>query len=326
MDKEQCLNLFERYVQGEATPSEIVELKTFLENDTHLSEWLEKQILVSSDKIDSDVEMRMLKNIRYRTDNYRTVFFDRHSKAKKQIPYFRWIANVAAVLLPVVLIFGAYLYLQPQKTESFEIIADMGEKASLTLSEGTKISVNSGSKVIYYNDYNKENRTVQLDGEAFFDVKHNPEKPFIVHCKDIKIQVLGTKFGIKAYENEENISVVLNSGRIRLVTPGEEIEMNPNDRIVYNKTTQKALRQKVNAEDYTDWRQNRLRFENESLETIMKTISRMHNIDIVFENSEIKKQRFTGTIDNTNIEGVLNTIRLTSSVNYKTKNGIIYLY
>jgi len=322
MNKENCLNIFERYLSGEATSEEISRLRVFLENDKNLNRWLEDQILNSFNTIDSDIKMRMLDNIRSQT-NYSTQTV---AKGNKSNIYLKYFANAAAVLLPFIIILSAYLYLKPQQTTSFEVVADMGEKAGLVLPEGTKVAINSGSKIIYYSDYNKKSRDIQLFGEAFFDVEHNPQKPFIVQCKDIKVKVLGTSFGIKAYEDEDIISVVLNSGKIQLITPKDEIEMEPNQRLVYNSKTQKTSLEKVNAEDYTDWRQNRLRFENESLETIMKTISRMHNIDIVFEDSELKNQRFTGTVDNTYIESVLNAIKLTSPVNYDIKSGTVHLF
>ncbi|MFT4071277.1 MAG: DUF4974 domain-containing protein [Dysgonamonadaceae bacterium] len=325
MDKDKCLNIFQKYVSGVASPLEIAELKSFLKDDIHLNKWLEDQIVSSSGDMDMDLKMKVLYNIRTQTKNYSTLDLS-NSDGRDFRFYLRRIVNVAAILLPVVLILGAYLYLKPHNIELFEVVADMGEKASLTLPEGSKISVNSGSKLIYYSDYNQKERLVRLDGEAFFDVRHNPEKPFIVQCKEIKIKVLGTRFGIKAYPDEENISIVLNSGKIQLITPKDNIEMKPNDRILYNRITQQVLQQKVNAEDYTDWRQNRLRFDGEPVEFIMKTISRMHNIDIVFDNEDLKKQRFTGTVDNTNIESVLNAIKLTSSINYRIEDSTVHLY
>lgn len=322
MDKDNCLNIFERYISGEASSEEVFQLRLFLENDKRLNEWLESQIMNSPNVIDIDVKMRMLENIRSQTN------YSSQSTTVWQKPtniYLRRFVNIAAALLPFIIILSIYFYLKPQETTSFEVVADMGEKASLTLPEGTKVAINSGSKIIYHSDYNKKNRDIQLFGEAFFDVQHDSQKPFVVQCTDIKVKVLGTSFGIKAYEDESIIAVVLNSGKIQLITPKEEIEMAPNQRIVYDRKTQSATLEKANAEDYTDWRQNRLRFDNESLEIIMKTISRMHNIDIVFEDSDLKNQRFTGTIDNTNIESVLNAIKLTSPIDYNIKSGTVHL-
>lgn len=326
MNKNQLLNIFERYLSGEANSSEIAKLRSFIVSNTQLSDWLENEIKTSSEDIDLETKLRMLENIQQQTNIYATHLSEDNSDKNKRGLIFRKISNIAAIILPFVLILGAYLYFNTQKAKPFVIAANLGEKASLILPEGTKANINSGSKILYYSNYNEKNRFIELEGEAFFDVMHDLDKPFIVQCEDIQIKVLGTSFGIKAYKNEEDISVVLNTGKIQLITPMEEIEMKPNERITYNKTTQKTTLYEVNAEDYTDWRQNRLRFEDESLSVIMKTISRMHNIDIVFENAESQNKRFTGTIDNSNIESVLNTIKLTSSVQYRQHEGVIYLY
>jgi len=325
MKKEDCLTIFEKYILRKASSEEIDLLRSYISDDHHLNKWLEKQIMNSPGDVNIEIKMRMLENIRSQT-SYPSQTINAVKHSSKMNLYIRRFSNIAAVLLPFAILLSVYLYLKPQKTEAFEIRADLGEKASLTLPEGSEVSINSGSIITYQSDFNLKNRTIQLYGEAFFDVTHNPQKPFVVQCDDVKIIVLGTSFGIKAYENEDNVSVVLNSGKIQLITPTEKIDMNPNDRVVYNKKTQFAHIENVNAEDYTDWRQNRLRFENESLDAIMKTISRMHNIDIVFKDSLLKNQQFTGTIDNTNIESVLDAIKLTSSVNYKLENGVVLLY
>ncbi|MDR1623829.1 MAG: DUF4974 domain-containing protein [Tannerellaceae bacterium] len=326
MNKKNCLSIFERYISGEALPDEIKELKSFVENNAGLNEWLEEGMEDSSDSINPDTERRMLENIRSRTDYGATLHAPANRKNRNARLHLRKTSAIAAILLPAVMLCAAWLYLKPRQGASFEVSANKGEKASLTLTEGTTVAINSDSKITLPNDYNRKNRFLKLEGEAYFDVKHNPEKPFIVECEDIKIRVWGTSFGIKAYGNENHISIVLNTGKIQLTTPKEKIEMAPDERVLYNKTTQRATREKVNADDYTGWRQNRLRFENESLETIMQTISRMHNIDIVFESPHLTEMRFTGTIDNTSIKSVLEAIMLTSSINYRSNNGIIYLY
>ncbi|MDR1501407.1 MAG: DUF4974 domain-containing protein [Prevotella sp.] len=326
MDKKDCLDIFERYISGTASTEEIMQLKSFLENDINLNSWLENQIVNASDVIDSNIKIRMLKNIQ-RQASYNIISDLPVNKEGKGFRfYMKRVSNVAAILLPFVILVSAYLYFKPQQTESFEVVANKGEKASLTLPEGSAVTINSDSRITYYSNYNHKERILELDGEAYFEVNHNPEKPFVVRCKDVAIKVLGTSFGIKAYKDEDNISIVLSSGIIQLTTPKEDIEMAPNDRIIYNRKTQTTSLEKVNAKDYTDWRQNRLRFENESLETIMKTISRMHNIDIVFEEPQLKSNRFTGTIDNTSIGSVLDAIKLTSSVGYKLKDGVVFLY
>jgi len=327
MNKPNYKQIFERYISGEASPDEILLLKSFFDSNKDFEQWLENKISASSTTIEPDTEMRMLRNIRMQAGYHSEFYEGNDNKNKRFKVYLRRISNVAAVLLPFVIAFSIYLYIRPQKQEIFEVVANRGEKANLTLPEGSALIINSDSKIIYGNTYNQKERLLKLEGEAFFDVKHDPDKPFIVECGDIKVRVLGTSFGIKSYANEDDISIVLDSGEILLLTPEEQIAMQPNDRIIYSKSNKTTIREKVNASDFIDWRYNRLRFENETLEAIMNTISRMHNIDIEFVDSGLKQQKFTGTIDNTDIKSVLDAIVLTSeSINYRIREGSVYLY
>jgi ferric-dicitrate binding protein FerR (iron transport regulator) len=99
--------------------------------------------------------------------------------------------------------------------------------------------------------------------------------------------------------------------------------MQPDERVVYNKSTRKLFSGRVKPSDFTDWRKNRLRFENETLQEIATTISRIHNIDYVFEYESINEFRLTGSVDNTNVESVLNTIMLTAPITYTVKDSLI---
>ncbi len=283
MDKEYCLHIFQRYLAGESSLCEEEELRTYLMEDINLHQWLENQILQADNILDKDISMRILTNIRTQTKNYEVA-----SEATPQIKLrgLQFISNIAAILLPIFIIFSAYLYFAEDDVVLFEMAAAKGEKASLSLPEGTVVAINSESKIKYSNHYNRKERHISLSGEAFFEVKSDSHKPFVVECGGVTVRVLGTSFGIKAYESESTIAVVLNSGVVELNTPNTTIKLKPNERAVYNKVDSTLVCESVDAEDYTRWRENRLRFENETLETIMNTISRMHNVDIVFEKKE----------------------------------------
>lgn len=325
MDKDKCLDIFERYILRQATNDEIESLCSFINNDHYLNQWLEEQIMNSSSDIDLNLKLRMLDNIRSNTQ-YQVENNFRKNVKKTNKNYIQWVANIAAILLPIVLIAGIYMFSRPQKIDHLTISAGLGEKASVSLPDGSKISINSESEVVYSTEYNKEDRCLKLKGEGYFDVEPNLKKPFIVECGDIKIKVLGTTFGIKAYDDENSISVVLNTGKVEFISPNETFEMAPNERVIYDKTKKNTKKYKVDAEDYIDWRKNRLRFENETLEYIIKTISRMHNTDIVFKDKQLADQKFTGTIDNVSVKSALKALSLTAPLSYYVENGVVYLY
>lgn len=320
MDKKKCLILFEHYIQNQATTEELEDLQRYIRNDKNLSGWLEQQIAGSPDEINVNVKKRMLKNIRQQIKNEDSKGF---GKKKITMTWLRWVAIIA---IPLALFVSLYYNLRTEALSALIVIANQGEKANVILPDGSKIAINSASKVTYFNNYNKKDRSLKLNGEAYFDVVHNKDKPFIVDCSGAKIKVLGTTFEIKAYKEDDEIFVVLRTGKIEMQTLNEKFTIHPNERIIYNKRTNKIYKEKVIASDFTDWRFNRLRFENETLGNIVSTISRMHNVKIRFEDENLKSQRFTGTVDNKNIRTVMDMISLTSSIGYKMQDSVIVLY
>ena len=230
-------------------------------------------------------------------------------------------------ILPLLTAAGVYFYMSRNLSGAPLIVTvERGQKANITLPDGSKVWLNSESKLTYSPNFNVKSRELQLDGEAYFEVAHNPDKPFIVSCNDISVEALGTAFGVKAYSEDNMISSILMRGKVRVTTPDGEAVLLPNDRISYDKTTRKKnLSSVTNATDFTGWIHNELRFENESLGDIAKTIERIYNVEVKFASENLKKQRYTGTINNNSLENVLNIISLTSPVAFQINNQQVTL-
>jgi len=288
--------------------------------------WLEQQIIASSSTIDSELKMRMLRNITSEISSTQNSAKNVYSNMRLQ--FKKWVRVAAMFILPALSAAGMYFYMS--KTESsaasLVIAVERGQKANITLPDGSKVWLNSQSRLTYSDNFNVKKRELLLDGEAYFEVAHNPEKPFIVHSNDISVEALGTAFGVKAYNEDILISSILMRGKVRVTTPdGDEILM-PNDRIIYDKSTHKKVKSSVtNATDFTGWIHDELRFENESLGEIAKTIQRIYNVDIIFATEKLKNQRYTGTINNNSLESVLNIISLTSPVLFQVNNQQVTL-
>jgi ferric-dicitrate binding protein FerR (iron transport regulator) len=242
----------------------------------------------------------------------------------------KWLRVAAAILLPLIFCYGAYRYLWDNQAETTSetliVFAEPGEKSHLTLPDGSRVWLNSGSVLTYHNNYNQKDRCLELNGEAYFEVTPNANKVFVVQCMDMKIEVLGTSFNIKAYDGDAVISTVLTEGKVKVTLPCQTLVMQPNERVVYNKTDKKYTSGIVKSSDFTDWRKNKLRFENETLQDIAVTIARIHNINYRFEEEGIKDLRFTGSVDNTNVKSVLDAIILTAPIDYYVKDGVIVFH
>lgn len=328
MKKEECIEIFERYIKQLASADEILRLSNWIRNNQEISEWLEQQILASSSTIDSEVQMRMLKNIESGINSETKDFtFNKRSDSRFQLN--KWIRVAALFLLPVLTAAGTYFLMNKNVSTSAPLViaVERGQKANVTLPDGSKAWLNSQSKLTYSADFNFEKRELKLEGEAYFEVAHNPQKPFIVHSKDMAVEALGTAFSVKAYTEDSLISSVLMCGKVRVTTPSGELTLLPNEKVLYDKTSHTMKQSKVtNAVNFIGWMHNELRFENESLVDIAKSIQRIYNVEITFASEKLRNQRYTGTINNNSLESVLNFITLTSAISFKIDNQQVTLY
>ncbi|MDR0698924.1 MAG: FecR domain-containing protein [Tannerella sp.] len=321
MNREKYLNLFEKYIENKATEEEIEALVLFIRTHPQINDWIELQISNSPSEISAELKQNMFKKIQEKINET-----EKQNKPDRVI--LRFLRIAAAILLPVFIVWGGYYFYnkQNEQEQAFLMTAEPGEKANVSLPDGSRVWLNSGSKLTCYNSYNKDNRLLQLDGEAYFEVASDAKRKFIVRCTDMQVEVLGTTFGVKAFDEDSILSIVLVEGKVKITVPDGTREMKPNERIVYNKSDKKLSSCIVDPNDFTDWRKNRLRFENETLQDIARTISRIHNVDYIFADETIKNLRFTGSVDNTNIVSILDAITLTASITYTVKDSLIIFH
>jgi ferric-dicitrate binding protein FerR (iron transport regulator) len=329
MQKQECIILFERYIRNQATDEEIKRLSGWLRNNPAISLWLEQQVLSSSSEINIEVQMKMLNVIRRHISDNNHEQIMSNKEPKKYFSIKKWLRVAAVLIFPLLTAAAVYVYMSNVQTESAPLIiaAERGQKANIVLPDGSRVWLNSQSKLTCSPDYNKRKRVLQLDGEAYFEVAKMENKVFIVQTGGgVYVEALGTAFGVKAYSEVNLISSVLISGKIRVTTPAGSSVLLPKDRLVYDKTNQKTAQNKViNAADFNCWINDELRFENESLDEIAKTIQRIYNVEFVFASEKLKNMRYTGTVDNTSLESVLHIITLTSPVSVLIdKNRIVF--
>lgn len=328
MQKKECVEIFERYILNQANEDEVNRLSQWIQTNKEITFWLEQQILNSSSIIDNEVQLRMLRNIQLKIDNENSDF---NVSVRRKIGFQinRWLRVAALIFLPMLSAAGMYYYMSDSKSATNPLIVtvDRGQKANILLPDGTKVWLNSQSKLTYSDEFNDKKRLLHLDGEAYFEVAHNPDKPFIVVGCDIVVEALGTAFGVKAYKEDNLISSILMKGKVRVSTADGSLILMPNDRVIFDKTTKKMVQSKVvNAKDFTGWIHDELRFENESLDDIVKCIQRIYNVEILFASESLKHQRYSGTVSNNSLESILNIISLTSPITFERNINTITLY
>ncbi|MDR1653542.1 MAG: FecR domain-containing protein [Prevotellaceae bacterium] len=323
MEKTEYIELFEKYLNGTAIESEKERLRAFVLSNNRIDKWFSDEIAQSSAGLDAELRQKMWREIRGATSAEKEPQLAQILSSAKRL-----VRIAAAILLPLALIFGTYFILDRNSTNrdsALIIRTERGEKANIMLPDGSRVWLNSDSEIKYNAAYNKSERLIRFSGEAFFEIKHNSEKKFIVQCADnAQIEVLGTKFNVKSYKNDSLISVVLASGKVKFSASNISATMRQSERLIFNKNIAKITVSSVaNADHFTAWRNNRLRFENETLAGIAATISRMHNIDCKFKNETVKNIRFTGTLDNTSLHSLLNALTITAPITYALSDSAV---
>lgn len=162
------------------------------------------------------------------------------------------------------------------------------------LSDGSVIFLNSQTRLRFPVSFSGKTREVELVGEAYFEVAKDSVRPFIVHAKGLSITVLGTKFNISAFENEENIKTTLVTGKVRI--GGEKIKepvvLSPNEQLIYNKKSRQHKIFRVNVQDYTAWKDGQFRFRDVRLDEIMRSIERWYGVEVEYVDPETKAYVF----------------------------------
>lgn len=323
MQKEECVEIFERYLLQKASEDEIRRLSNWIRNNRKISEWMEEQIKSSQSEMDANVQLRMLERIK------QTIGSDQQpEKPVYTLRFNRWLRVAAMFLLPVAAAVGMYLYMSRfESALPVTVAVERGQKATVILPDGSKVWLNSLSELKYKPGFSSGKRELQLEGEAYFEVAPDPGRPFVVTGTDLVVEALGTSFGMKAYSEDRMVSSILMSGKVRVTTPDGTRVLKPNERIQYDKTMNRSKHSQVtNAADFTGWIRNELRFENETLDEISRSIQRIYNVEIIFASERLKQLRYTGTVQNNSLESVLNIITLTSPLSFQIDNQKIILY
>lgn len=199
----------------------------------------------------------------------------------KNIVSYRKFTRVAAVIIPLFLLGGFLLYSLSVGDELIEVTAAYGEQKRLLLPDSSEIWLNAGSSIIYPKTFAENKRLVTLDGEAYFIVSKDTTKPFIVETSQLSVKVLGTKFNIRAYADDERISTTLTSGKVEVNVRSQLPRiLQPNERLTYDKSTSHIDISTVESIDTDSWIKGRLFFANATAEEIFRALERRYNTTI----------------------------------------------
>lgn len=228
----------------------------------------------------------------------------------RRTPFYQRIARIAAVLIPLFIIAGGYLYYSSTRNGLIEISVAYGEEKHFLLPDSSEIWLNAGTIFKYPKNFAGDERRVYLDGEAYFSVKRNATKPFIVETSQLSVKVLGTKFNVKAYSDDEVASATLTSGKVEVKPSAQSPQiLKPNEQLTYNRSTARISVAKIPSTDTDSWITGKLIFTNASFNEIQQTLERRYNIIIENALPVSSSKRYTVRfLKNERLDEILNVL------------------
>lgn len=237
-------------------------------------------------------------------------------------PQFRPVAAAAVLLIGVLLyLYSPYFGKQSGSAQLIALKVPAHQQRQLTLADGSTIWINAGSKVSYPKQFDGKTREVYLSGEAYFDIKQDPSKPFIIHTGKVLTTVLGTAFNIKEDPGSDRITVTVTQGKVS-VANGKELLgiVTPNQQISFNTRNNTYALANVNAQKAIEWQKKDLYFDDISFADAVAILEQRFKVKISFENKKISTCRFTGrALTGEDLDQILKVICSFNNASYQTQ-------
>lgn len=323
MNQHEFDSLLKKYLSGECSEEEVALIMAWYQNQSFEIHGIEEDELnLIKNRIWSNLEINQ-------------------SKQKETI-WMNWAKRGIAASIAILLIGFTVLHFSKKNELSYkndskgvEMTNNSSETKQILLEDGSVIDLASKSSLSYSENFGKVTREVYLKGEAFFKIKKNPQKPFIVHSGDLVTQVLGTSFRIKPNLKNGNIEVSVSTGRVSIYE-NKEFEKNkkngtvltPNQKIIFNTSTREITPSIVDEPKILNkqFSKTEFIFENESIGNIVEKLSDSFGIEIIIVNEEINKCVFTGDISDMGLLTQIEIICKTLGVNYEQRGAEIFIY
>jgi transmembrane sensor len=258
----------------------------------------------------------------------------RIQKQNTSIRFLNTLIRIAAILFIPLLVASVWLFFhQPKETTAplqfamQEITSPPGVRSHVVLPDGSHVWLNAESAIKFKVPFDKSTRDVSLFGEAYFEVRKNPDVPFVVKSGKVQVKVLGTKFNFKAFAEENNIEVVLAEGKVSLNTEGfakgNEKIMNPGDKAVFDKTSNQTKITNVKINKYIAWHNGKMIFDETPMPEVAAQLERWYGIEVIIEDPRINKYRITTTFENESLTQVLDLLKLCSPIEIKNVSATV---
>lgn len=238
-----------------------------------------------------------------------------------------WMKIAAGIAIVIGTSIGAFWYVNQvdQKELYISVQTRSGEKQSIYLPDGSKVFLNADTKISYPKVFNKNQRKIVLEGEAFFDVIRREDQPFIVQSANIETSVLGTSFNITAFP-KELVSVKVESGKVKVSSLGnnQSVLLSKGEGVLFHPRLKKFT-SLDSTKVYTTWRFNQLQFKEEQLDMAIRKLERWYNVKIECNNPKLLDRIIRGNYQDEKLENILQDWQFIFNLNYSIRNDTIIL-
>ena len=313
-------DLIVRFLDGYASQAEIQRLEewkaasseNFLEFKEMEKIWTVVESPISLDKLEIQEDwMKVQAKINTNKPNLKP---SHQETPVRRLP--TWISRAASIAALFVIGFGGWFFLNNGS-------GNINVKQEIALEDGTKVWLNKGAKLDYSNGFNKEERRVTLTGEGFFEVMHNPAKPFIVQVGNSEVKVLGTSFNIKETNNQ--VEVAVRTGKVKfsgLDNNSTSVTLLPGESAYYDQ--KEVVKNETANPNYLAWKTGEFVFEDIALNEVVKDLSNFYGQSIQLKNDH--DCHVTATFKSADLDHIAKVIQRICSVKVKTKNDKLILY
>lgn len=320
MDSARLKQLLTKYKAGEYTEAEAAELLRYLhdaDNRITLAQLAAEGLFDESHHAiieDSAVQERL------------NMLFDKLSSTTNPQPrkLTPWKYLPIAVALLAALVVGFYFWRNSQIEHVMMVKAENGEVKEVVLPDSSHAWLNAGATLSYPKRFRRSDRTVTLtDGQAFFEVKRNEDKPFIVQAGALNVQVLGTAFEVTAYDNKEQASVAVQSGKVNVSTHQAAISattVTANQKATVNTTSGMVETSEIDGDDIAGWKDNRLVFFEEPFANVVEALQRRYGTRITVNKASLLKDKVILKLDDQPLDQVLKVLSISNDFNYEFAN------
>lgn len=330
--QEECMEVLTWYMSKDSNKQLAEEIGILWEDGEakHVASFEQKDDIFNklSDIIIKDTPSHQILEERAETQRY--------LEKRKHRTKLYWSAIAAAVLLAIV---STFVFTQQQSDEPVAVTRPQyiskstpkGSKLNIKLGDGSMVKLNSDSRIWFQSDFNNlDVREVYLEGEAFFDVAKNPNKPFKVYTGQVETRVLGTSFNIKAYSPGQMVNVAVVTGNVEVTDKGnvssgnQPMDLLPNEQATVSPGEKKMQKSNFDYIEVVAWKDDLLHFKNASFDQVMDRLEIWYGVKFVLQNKKIEKG-FSGTYDDKSLEHVLEGVSYVLNFDYEINGKVVII-